>query len=133
MTLLGRARQEGHDPERGSAVVDFLLVSLLTTVLVLGVVQLALTLHVRTILIDGAGEGARYAALEGSSLGAGERRAAELIRSTLPDAYAADVRAGYVSHGDVSLVEIRVRAPMPVLGLLGPSGVITVTGRAVSE
>ena len=49
--------------ERGSAIVDFLLVSLLVTVLMLGVVQLALTLHVRNVLIDSAAEGARYAAV----------------------------------------------------------------------
>lgn len=119
--------------ERGSAIVDFLLVSLLVTVLVLGVIQLALTLHVRTILIDSAAEGARYGALEGNGLAAGERRAAELISSTLPDAYARDLSAGYLSYGTMTLVEIRVSAPMPVLGLLGPSGVIAVTGRAVQE
>ncbi|TDE97441.1 pilus assembly protein [Occultella glacieicola] len=119
--------------ERGSAVVDFLLVSLLVTVLVLGVVQLALTLHVRNILIDSASEGARYAALEGSSLAAGQQRTADLITSTLPDFYAENLEAGYLNHPGATLVEIRVSAPIPVLGLLGPSGVVNVTGRAVQE
>ncbi|WP_277050321.1 TadE/TadG family type IV pilus assembly protein, partial [Ruania albidiflava] len=52
---------ESPRAESGSALVDFLLVAVLVTVLVLGVVQLALVLHVRTVLIDSAAEGARYA------------------------------------------------------------------------
>lgn len=121
------------EAERGSAVVDFLLVSLLVTVLVLGVVQVALTLHVRNVLIDAAAEGARYAALDGRSLDEGEGRTRGLISSTLPGAYAQAVRADLIQHDGVSLVEVRVQAPIPVLGLLGPSGVVDVTGRAVNE
>lgn len=101
--------------------------------LVLGVVQLALALHVRTMLTDAAAEGARYAALHGSDLVAGEQRTAELIAMTLPESYAQSIAAGYDSHGDVTLVTVTVSAPLPVLGLLGPGGTIVVTGRAVDE
>lgn len=128
-----RAQRPSSEGERGSAVVDFLLVSVLVTVLVLGVIQLALTLHVRSILIDSAAEGARYAALEGNSLAAGEGRSAELIASTLPDRYAENLSAGYTTYAGVTVVEVQVSAPMPILGLLGPAGVIAVTGRAVVE
>jgi len=106
---------------------------LLLTVLVLGVVQLALALHVRTMLTDAAAEGARYAALHGSDLAAGEERAAELIAMTLPASYAEHVDAGYDTYGEVALVTVTVSAPLPVLGLLGPGGTIVVTGRAVDE
>ncbi len=119
--------------ERGSAIVDFLLVSLLVTVLMLGVVQLALTLHVRNVLIDSAAEGARYAALEGHGLGEGVSRSRALISSTLPSSYAEQIEAQTITRDGVSLVEVRVRGPVPVLGLLGPSGWIDVTGRAVAE
>src|SRR5690625_7393678 len=74
--------------ERGSAIVDFLLVSLLVTVLMLGVVQLALTLHVRNILIDSAGEGARYAALDGRDITDGEARPQAVSTSTRPRGHA---------------------------------------------
>ncbi|WP_241681222.1 TadE/TadG family type IV pilus assembly protein [Pseudactinotalea terrae] len=114
-------------------MVDFLLVSLLLTVLVLGVVQLALALHVRTMLTDAAAEGARYAALHGSDLAAGEARTAELIAMTLPDRYAQEIETGYDTYGDVTLVTVTVSAPLPVLGLFGPSGTVVVTGRAVDE
>lgn len=109
------------------------MVSLLLTVVLLGVVQLALALHVRTLLTDAAAEGARYAALHGSDLGAGEERAADLITMTLPAGYAEDVDGGYEQYGEVTLVTVRVSAPLPVLGLLGPGGTIVVTGRAVDE
>ena len=119
--------------ESGSALVDFLLVAVLVTVLVLGVVQLALVLHVRTVLIDSAAEGARHAALEGSTLGEGADRTRWLISSTLPAGYADQVEVGRAGYRGVDVVEVRVTAPVPVLGLLGPSGVIAVTGRAVDE
>lgn len=101
--------------------------------MLLGVVQLALALHVRTMLTDAAAEGARYAALHGNDLDAGRDRTAELIAMTLPDAYAQSIAAGYDSYGDVTLVTVTVSAPLPVLGLLGPSSTIVVTGRAVDE
>lgn len=106
---------------------------MLLTILVMGVVQLALVLHVRTLLTDAAAEGARYAALHGSDLDEGEQRTAELITSTLPSSYAQDVDGGYASYGDVTLVTVTVSAPLPLVGLLGPGGTITVTGRAVQE
>lgn len=119
--------------DRGSALVDFLLVSVLVTALVLGIVQLALTLHVRTILTDSASSGARYAALSGHSLGDGRARTSALITSTLPTAYAEQVKVTHGHYRGADVVEVAVAAPMPVLGLLGPSGVITVTGRALEE
>ena len=53
--------------EAGSAVVDFALISSLVVVLAVGVVQLALAMHVRNVLTDVAGEGARRAALVGGT------------------------------------------------------------------
>jgi len=57
-------------PERGAAVVDFVMVGALTTVFFLAVVQLALVLHVRNTLIDAAASGARYGTL--ADRGAGD-------------------------------------------------------------
>lgn len=123
----------GGAGERGSAVVEFVLVSVLVVMLVLGLVQLTLALHVRNTLIDSASEGARYAALSGSSLGAGVDRTRELIRTTLSPRYAEEVSASAVDDDGVALVRIEVSAPLPVLGLLGPAGVVTVAGHAVPE
>lgn len=117
----------------GSAMVEFVLVAVLVLALVVALIQLTLALHVRNTLIDSASEGARHAALHGSGLTEGVARTRELIGMTLSAGYAEDVTAAFVPDGDGRLVQVTVRAPLPVLGLLGPSGVVTVRGHAVVE
>ena len=63
--------------ERGAAVVDFVLVLLVLLPLVIGILQLALVLHVRNTLASAAAEGARHAAVAGSSGVAGELKRME--------------------------------------------------------
>ena len=109
------------------------MVSALVLVLVLAVVQLALTLWVRTTLIDASAEGARHAALLDGDLAAGEQRTRELVAMTLNGDFADAVTAHRESLAGYDVVVVEVTAPLPVLGLLGPSGVITVQGRAVAE
>ena len=123
----------GLEAERGSAIVDFVLVGALLTVLFVAVLQLALTLHVRNTLIDCAAEGARYGALSGSSPAAGAERTRQLINSAVDARYAADVEARTTSLDGAPVVEVSVRVPLPVIGLFGPSGVIAVAGRAYAE
>ena len=48
--------------ERGSAVVDFVLVSVLILTLLMAVLQVAVYAHLRNVLVASAQEGARYAA-----------------------------------------------------------------------
>lgn len=117
----------------GSAAVDFVLVAGLTTVLFMAVVQLTLGLHVRNTLVDVAGEGARYAARADRSLADGEQRTRELIESALAPGFAGDVSARTVVRGGLDVVEVRVRAPLPIIGLVGPSGGITVLGHGLEE
>ena len=119
--------------ERGSAVVDFVLVGALTTILFAAVLQLALALHVRATLVDCAAEGARYAALEGSTVEAGAERTQDLVASALAPGFAQDVRAEATTVDGVPVVRVEVSAPLPLVGLLGPGGVLTVDGHAVRE
>ena len=125
----GRAR-DGADA--GSAVVDTVLVGALTTLLFASVLQLGLALHVRSTLIDCAAEGARYGALADRSPADGADRAVDLIRMSLAAAYASDVSARRTTLDGLPVIEVRVTAPLPVLGLLGP-GTLTVTGHALEE
>lgn len=101
--------------------------------LLLGVLQLTLTLHVRNTLIDSAGEGARLAALGGSTTEAGVVRTRELIASAVHPRFGDDVSSRVVTVDGSELVEVTVRAPLPIVGLLGPTGGMSVTGRAVLE
>jgi Flp pilus assembly protein TadG len=92
--------------ERGSAVAEFTLVGVLLTVLALAVVQLALALHVRNTLLDAAAEGARYAALAGSSSSDGIARTRDLIGAAISTDFAKDVTAGSTSIGGVPAIEV---------------------------
>jgi len=125
------AARTGRDD--GSAVVDFVLIGALTTVLFLAVVQLALALHVRSTLVDCAAEGARYGALADRTPAEGADRARDLIAMSLTDAFADDVKAEIITLDGVAVVRVEVTAPLPLVGLLGPGGVMTVDGHALQE
>ena len=106
---------------------------MLLTVLALAVVQLALALHVRNTLLDAAAEGARFAALAGSSVSDGTARTRDLISAAISAEYARDVRAGTTSVAGVPLVEVTVTATLPVIGLLGVEHGLEVSGHAALE
>jgi len=119
--------------DRGSAAAEFALVSALLATLTLAVLQLALALHVRNTIADAAAEGARASALIGATDADGVLRAKSLISSTLDEAYAREVVLTRSASGEGVVIEITVRAPLPVLGLIGPANAMEVTGRATAE
>lgn len=110
-----------------------MLVSVLVVALMLAVLQLAVALHIRNTLVSAAGEGARFAAAADRGPADGARHTQQLIRQSLPDAYAADVVAGYETVDGVPTVVVEVRAELPVLGWLGPSGGLRIAGHAMEE
>jgi hypothetical protein len=109
------------------------LVAALLTVLTLTVLQLAIALHVRNTVLDAAAEGARYGSLADTGLDAGAARTRDLITVALGPAFATDVTATYASDTGYPTVRMRVVAPLPLLGLLGPDRSLEVVGRAVVE
>ncbi len=114
-------------------MVDFVLVSALLTVLFVAVVQVAMVQHVRNTLVDCASEGARYGALADRRPGDAVTRTRELIIADLGPRYAGDITAGRERFEGLDTVVVRVRGPLPVLGLLGTSRMIQVTGHADLE
>jgi Flp pilus assembly protein TadG len=119
--------------DRGSAVAEFVMVVGLLLVVALGVFQLGLALYVRNTLISAASEGARLGARADSSPGEAAARTAGLITATLSDSFSQDVTARERLVGGVRVVEVTVRAPLPVIGPIGPADRLTVSGRAFSE
>lgn len=95
--------------------------------------QLALVQHVRNTCVDAAAEGARYAAQLGRSPSDGAARAADLLRASLAASYAQDVTSRQVTVDGLTLVRVTVRVPLPVVGLLGPGGVMELDGHAPVE
>ncbi|MGN6743073.1 MAG: TadE/TadG family type IV pilus assembly protein [Amnibacterium sp.] len=118
--------------ERGSAPVEFVLVGVLLVALVLGVLQVGAVLYVRNTALDAAAEGARWAAIEGEP-GAGAARTRQVLTVALGPDYARDVVAGTAGEGGAPVAVVTVRAPLPVLGLLGPAGALEVSGHAAIE
>ncbi|HYN30250.1 MAG TPA: TadE/TadG family type IV pilus assembly protein [Dermatophilaceae bacterium] len=114
-------------------MADFVLVSTLVLVLLVAVLQLGLALHIRNTLISCASEGARLGARADSTPAAGAARTRELAAASLSPRFARDVSAVVTTAGGVEVVAVRVRAPLPVIGLLGPDGDLAVVGRAFRE
>jgi Flp pilus assembly protein TadG len=123
-----------HRTEDGSAIAEFVMVTALLLVVALAVFQLGLALYVRNTLISAASEGARYGARADASPSDGIARTSALITSSISASFAENVSAAArTTAGGVRVVEVTVSAPLPVIGPLGPSGVLTVSGRAFSE
>jgi hypothetical protein len=119
--------------ERGAAVADFTMVSVLVVLLFLAVFQLGLAMHTRNTLISCASEGARLGARADAVPGQGVSRTETLISSSLSPRYARHVTVRETVVAGVRVVEVRVVAPIPVLGLLGPDDRLDVVGRAFLE
>lgn len=127
--MLRRARDE----ERGAAVVDFVLVLLVLLPLVIGILQLALVLHVRNTLASAAAEGARHAAVAGSSGPAGEAKVQELVSGALSQEFVRSVSVRPAAVGGAPGYEAVVEADVGLLGFGAPGVHVRVTGHAVAE
>lgn len=119
--------------DRGSAVVDFVLVLVILVPLVLGILQVALVLHVRNTLTAAASDGARQAATADRGPEDGAAWTRHQIQGVLAGKFARGVSARQTSHDGAPTVEVTVRAEVPPLGLWGPSVELVVHGHAVEE
>jgi Flp pilus assembly protein TadG len=117
----------------GAAVVDFVLVGVLLTLLFVALLQLGLALHVRNTLTAAAAEGARYGANADRVPADGAAITRRMIRDSLADSFADDVTAATETVDGVPTVVVRVRARLPVIGLLGPARSLSVQGHALDE
>ncbi|GAA3311960.1 TadE family protein [Arthrobacter ramosus] len=128
----GRRVSASRGDEQGSAVVDFVLVGGLLTVFFLAIIQLTLVLHVRNTLIDAASSGARYGTLADRTPADARERTAELIGTALNADFARDVSTSEASFQGIRTLEVTVRAPLPVIGLIGPGAALEVRGHAAT-
>ncbi len=119
--------------EVGAAVADFALVAGLLMLLFAAVLQLGLGLHLRNTLISCAAEGARLGARADAQPGDAVARTRDLIRRSMPDRYAQDITESVESVDGVAVRVVRVRAPLPLLGPIGPDRGLDVVGRAFLE
>ncbi|GAA4697045.1 TadE/TadG family type IV pilus assembly protein [Nocardioides conyzicola] len=126
-------RHRREPGERGSAVVDFVLVLVVLVPVFLGILQVALVLLVRNTLASAASEGARYAATLDRGPDDGVARTRDQIDGAISGRFARDVSAHEATVDGAPGVEVTVRAVVPALGIGGPGIALEVTGHAVEE
>ena len=119
--------------ESGAAVVDFVLVLLVLLPLVIGILQLALVLHVRNTLASAAAEGARHAAVAGSSAPAGQAKVQELVSGALSQDFVRSVTVRPALVGGAPGYEAVVEADVGLLGFGGAGVPVRVSGHAIAE
>jgi hypothetical protein len=119
--------------DAGSAVVEFVLVGALLTVLTLSVIQLGLALLIRNTVQDAASEGARYGALADNSIDDGIGRTRDLITTALGPGYAKNVTVARGSYDGYPSDIVTVRTPLPLIGLIGIPDGLEVHGHAAIE
>jgi Flp pilus assembly protein TadG len=119
--------------DRGSAPAEFVMVGALLTILTLSVLQLGLALHIRNTVLDAAAEGARYGALADHTLDDGAARTRDLIATAIGPAYARDITVARTDVLGRPAAAVTVRAPLPLIGLVGIEGGLEVTGHAALE
>jgi Flp pilus assembly protein TadG len=125
------------DSERGSAVADFVLVSLLIVALLLAVLQVAVYVHVRNVVTASAQEGARYAANADVPSSDGAARTVEVVARATSVQTAQGLTCSSGEETDTSgltVVVVRCEGSVPSLfAALGNLLPLSVTGRAVKE
>jgi len=123
--------------ERGSAVVDFVLVSVLILTLLLAVLQVAVYAHLRNVVVASAQEGARYAANAAVDPGSGAARTVQIVARATSSRTAAGLACTSGEEPDPSgltLVVVRCTGSVPtLLSALGNLLPLTATGRAIKE
>jgi hypothetical protein len=119
--------------ERGSAVADFVLVSMLVVPLFLGLLQLGLFLYVKNTVTAAASEGAAYAAVLNRQPADGEAHTRDLIGGVVRDELIDSVEGQSVEVDGQPAVQIVVEAHIPPLGLWGPGIGFSVAGHAIKE
>ena len=126
-----------EEGERGSAVVDFVLVSVLVLTLLLAVLQVAVYVHLRNVVTASAQEGARFAANADVDSRLGAARTVEIVARATSPRTAAGLSCSSGDEADaggLTVVVVRCSGAVPpLLGSLGRVLPLTATGRALKE
>lgn len=109
------------------------MVTALLTVLTLSVLQLGLALLIRNTVLDAAAEGARYGSLVDNTAVEGIALTRDLITTAIGPAYARDVSASSGTYLGHPALIVTVRAPLPLIGLIGVDRGLEVSGHAPVE
>ena len=119
--------------DRGSAAVEFVLVSVLLVAVTLSVLQISFVAHVRAIAIDSAIAGAAHAALADTSDADGVARTEDLIGRGIARDLVQGVSVNSARVGDREVVVVSANLAIPIVGPWLPIATLDVRGRAFRE
>lgn len=122
-----------HRTEGGSAVVDFVLVTVLLVPLVLAIMQIALVMYVRNTVALAASEGARHAAAWESTPEDGLTRARDQWADAMASEFVTASRIEALEVDGSAIYRVVVDVVVPALGLGGPTVEFEVSGSALVE
>jgi len=132
-----RSHPLDDDGERGAAVVDFVLISILIVTLLLAVLQVAVYVHVRNVVTASAQEGARFAANADVDSRTGADRTLEIVGKATSTQTARGLSCTSTEALDstgLTLVVVHCAGSVPsLLAGLGNLLPLDVSGRAVKE
>lgn len=114
-------------------MVDFVLILVVLVPLFLGILQLALVLHVRNTGAAAAAEGARLAAAQGARPEDGVARARDQLHGVIADRFITGTRMETVQVEGMPAYRLVIDMAVPPLGLGGPAVAFSVSGNAVLE
>ena len=104
----------------------------LLVLVALAVLQVGLAVYVRSTIASAAAEGARVSAVSGGDTAVGVRRTRSALEESLAGGVVESVVARTTTAAGVPVVDVEVRARLPLVGLLGPA-VLVVHGHALTE
>jgi Flp pilus assembly protein TadG len=123
--------------DRGAAVVEFVLITVPLLFLLLGVLQVAVYLHVRNVVVASAAEGARYGANADRAVTDGGSFAEQVLAHGLSARAASAIRCAAAEQngaGGTVLVAVRCRGTVPtLLSAVGDLLPVDATARAIKE
>lgn len=126
-----------RDRDRGAAVVEFALMTAPLVLLLLGVLQVVVYLHVRNVVVASAAEGARAAAPADRSTSDGGPAAERVLTAGVPERVAAGIDCAATEEagaGGSVLVVVRCRGGVPaLLAAAGPELPVDATAHALKE
>lgn len=118
--------------DRGSVPVQFALIAPLVALLGIGVLQVALFLHARSIAATAAAEGARRASMSGASTALGVQETRRILGMQLAARSVTSVTASRVMVDGLPMLRVQVRMRVPLAGWVAPV-TMRVSGHAVME
>ena len=118
------------DHDRGNAPAEFVLVGALLIAVVLGILQVALVIHLRHQIVMAATEGARVASLLDVSHAEALHHTTEVLEASVGEGVIQYLSLQYSSVDGAPTIEVEVRASYPALGMLTLPGELIVSAHA---